>query len=103
MVIVRLLNQEHRTKIRLSVIHFWSLIAIVLVSTFSGFILSSILFQPMKTIENFDDLKQSNLSLITGNWSYLWVSTQYNYTEPKLQYLKNKIHTSLIDWDVGRK
>jgi len=86
---------------RFVVIHIWSMIAMVLVSCFSGSILSSILLQPIKTIENFDQLKQSNLSLITGNWSYLWYSTTNNQTEPKLQYLQNKIHISFNDWEVS--
>jgi hypothetical protein len=85
------------------ILNIWSLIGLVLITSFSTQILSSLLFEPMNTVNNFDELIQSNLSLVTGNWSYLYHAHQWARQfgdDEKLIYLHEKM-TSFYDWDVS--
>ncbi len=86
-----------------NILNIWSFIVLVLMISFSTQILSSLLFEPMNTVNNFDELIQSNLSLVTGNWSYLYHAHQWAHQfgdDEKLLYLHEKM-TSFYDWDVS--
>lgn len=89
-IIGTLLNQgfKDRTKFYLNI---WSLMTIVLIPCYSASILSSLLFQPMKTINTFEELVVSNLSLVTGNYSALYYLHQWPGNDPKLLYIHKKI------------
>jgi len=93
-----LLNQGIKIKNDI-VINIWCLMSLVLVACFSSHILSSLIFQPFKTINNFEELVQSNLSVITGNWSYLYHAHNWAGKDKKLIFLHEKI-MSLYDWDI---
>jgi hypothetical protein len=51
-------------------INMWSFASMILISIFSGNFLSSLVNQDLKNIESFQELVNSNLTIISGNSSY---------------------------------
>ena len=91
-ICAKLLNQGfHETEILL--INIWSIMAVVLVSYFSSNIRSALIYQPMKTINNFDELIESNLSLMTGSYGYIKHAIQLHPNDSiKLYKMKGRIN-----------
>jgi len=94
-----LLNQGIHDR-KYFIVNIWSLMTIILIPCYSSSILSSLLFQPMKTINNFQELVESNLSLVTGDYSDLYYAHQWPGDDPKLNYIHTKI-SSRNDEDVS--
>jgi len=72
-------------------VNLWSFISMILVFCFSGGILSSIVTQGIKTINTFDEMIDSNLTIVSGNWTNIFFSIQYK-KDKKLIDLYPKIN-----------
>ena len=72
----------------------WSLMSVILVMFFSSGLISSILKQKIFTIDNYDEMINSNMTLISGNDTYLYHSIKWvhSFNESKTLELKSKVH-----------
>ena len=92
----KLLNQGFNEKETL-LLNIWALMTVVLVSCYSSNIRSSLIYQPMKTINNFEELIKSNISLVTGDIGFISASILQNSNDPMIKKIKNRT-TFVNDW-----
>jgi len=78
----------------------WSFVSLILVLCISGNILSSIVNQDMTTINTFEELDKSNLSIIGGRFSHY---QGFNYSLPGMEILKKLSQKTefIDDYDVS--
>jgi len=94
-----LLNNNQKTNHNF-LLTVWSFVSLIIVFCISGNILSSIVNQDMTKINTFEELDQSNLSIIGGKYSHYQM---FDNNVPGLEILK-KLHkkTEFIDdYDVS--
>ncbi len=78
----------------------WAFVSFIIITCISGNILSSIVNQDMTSINTFEELLNSNLSIIGGKYSHYQM---FNYNESGLQILK-KLHNKTMfidDYEVS--
>jgi len=71
--------------------------ALIICSCFSVGILSSMVTREMKTINTFEELIDSNLSIISANNSYIYWGLTYQKSNIKFRQLEPKIKF-IDDW-----
>ena len=72
-ILRHLLNQSMRKELRERLlINIWSLMALTITACFSGGILTSVVFREQKNINSFDEMIDSNLTVLTYNNSWIW-------------------------------
>jgi predicted PurR-regulated permease PerM len=91
-IIRYLLNQGKTAKNELLII-LWAFVAFIIISCLSAGILSTIVAQEEKTINTFEELIDSNLTIISGNGSLIYWIMKYidSNSNTKFQQLENRI------------
>ena len=69
----------------------WCLMAIILTSSFSGLFYSSMIKRNTHSINDFEELIKSNLSIYTTNNTLLYYMVRGNDISPKIRQLKSII------------
>jgi hypothetical protein len=79
----------------------WAFTSVILISYFCGDILSSLVNQDLTTINTFEELVQTNISIIGGKYSYF---DTFNNSFPGLETLKllGERTDFVNDYDVSR-
>lgn len=73
---------------------------VILAQHLNSFLLSSLMFQPTKTINDIDDLMSTNLPLMTGNWSYVWYMNDRWEREDRISlFIDERKVKGVVDWD----
>ncbi len=73
-----LLNQGMLTSSSKFLFTIWSLISFVLISCFSGKIYSSMIERDLKTINNVQEIIESNVTIIINNYTTIYFMIKYN-------------------------
>ncbi len=90
-IIRYLLNQGNSAKNDLLII-LWAFVAFLITSCLSAGILSTIVAQEKKTINTFEELIDTNLTIISGNNSFVYWKIKYiDSNDMKFQQLANRI------------
>jgi hypothetical protein len=79
----------------------WAFISVILIACFCGDILSSLVNKDLTTINTFKELAQTNISIISGKWSYF---DTFNDSFAGLETLKllGERTNFVDDYDVSR-
>ncbi len=86
-----LLNQGISTSSSNFLFTIWSLISVIFISCFSGRIYSSMIKQDLKTINNVQDIIESNVTIIGNNYTTLYYMVKCNDPSPQIRLLEKRI------------
>jgi len=86
-----LLNQGMLTSSSKFLFTIWSLISVILISCFSGKIYSSMIKQDLKTINNVKEIIESNVTIISNNYTTIYFMVKYNDPSPEIKLLRERI------------
>ena len=92
-----LLNNSPRIKDNL-LLTIWSLMTLIFIACIHGNILSSLINQDMTTFHSFQEIIDSNISIIGGKWSYFDV---FNKTWTDIDNFKLLINRSDFVYDYN--
>jgi len=88
-IIRYLLNQATAKNIYL-LTNLWALASVVILSLFSGAIYTSIVNKEMKTINTYEELINSNITLVSGNDSFLYHSIKWVHHNKYSKFIQLK-------------
>ncbi len=75
----------------------WGLVSVIFVSCFSGGIYTSIVYKDMKTINTYEEMLKSNLTLIGGDNSYLFHSIKWVHHNHYIKFIELKPRVKFED------
>jgi hypothetical protein len=70
---------------------------VIFVSCFSGGIYTSIVYKDMKTINTYEEMLKSNLTLIGGDNSYLFHSIKWVHHNQYIKFIELKPRVKFVD------
>jgi hypothetical protein len=86
-----LLNQGILTSSSNFLFTLWSLISVIFISCFSGRIYSSMIKQDLKTINNVQDIIESNVTVISNNYTTIYFMVKFDDPSPEIRLLQKRI------------